>query len=77
MITAKYAIGPYPNPTIPKSEKVTKVTARGYAANVMKTSYLFDRDEQPPNKALQLTHYSALFGCADIFTPPKRAVMGS
>ncbi len=30
-----------------------------------------------PNQALQLTHYSALFRCADIFTPPKRAVMGS
>jgi hypothetical protein len=29
------------------------------------------------NKVLQLTHYSALFQCADIFTFPKRAVMGS
>ncbi len=31
----------------------------------------------PPNQALQLTHYSALFQSADIFTLPKRAVMGS
>ena len=30
-----------------------------------------------PNKLLQLTRYSALFRSADIFTPPKRAAMGS
>jgi len=29
------------------------------------------------NKALKLTRYSALFRCADIFTPPKRTVTGS
>lgn len=29
------------------------------------------------NKVLQLTQYSALFQCADIFTSPKRAVLGS
>jgi hypothetical protein len=31
----------------------------------------------PSNQALQLTHYSALFQSADIFTLPKRTVMGS
>jgi len=38
----------------------------------------------PQNKAreesissLKLTRYSALFRCADIFTPPKRTVTGS
>jgi len=35
------------------------------------------KKKHPPNQALQLTHYSALFRRADIFTPPKRAVMGS
>tara|TARA_R110002095_G_scaffold207645_2_gene192813 strand:- start:196 stop:327 length:132 start_codon:yes stop_codon:yes gene_type:complete len=33
--------------------------------------------EHLSNKVLQLTHYSALFQSADIFTLPKRAVTGS